>query len=406
MPKDDLMASVFGQENSQYKNDCAVGKTIHELAHMFAVTEQERSKLLRFARAGGPDLTDLRGYYIKTGEPSYYLDYEESTSEMGIPEKPPRRPSGASKPDFLRKCIRYNIYPRTHTTPKRNYSPRPQNIDSILEMLRPKPGDHLVGDAEFKNFESAAAHATSQAYVMGHLVTMLLGGRGFKSMENVPFLNLDSMTDGELSAPQPDLCDGVQPETVEDSVRDDLETIIAPSEESESPLVTNFFLQAEGPQGTINVAQKQVTLDGAYGSRMMHALQNFGKGTPEYDENAYTFSATYIEGILSLFAHHVAAPTIHTKGHPGYHITLLRGFVLHDELAFADGIYALRALRQLARTYREEFIEIANERADNMPRLQEEHEPTVQPAAEADAGRDRTNEMPSRSGGDDDNEGD
>lgn len=149
--------------------------------------------------------------------------------------------------------------------------------------------------------------------------------------------------------------------------------------------MTNFFLQAKGPHGRISVAQKQVTLEGAYGSRMMHGLQNFGKETPEFDDNAYTFSATYIEGVLSLFAHHVAAPTIHTNRHPGYHITLLRMFALFDEPTFAGGIYALRALREHARKYREEFIEVANKRAENMPRLQE--------GRGADTGKDRTNEM-------------
>ncbi|CAH0034495.1 unnamed protein product [Clonostachys rhizophaga] len=211
-------------------------------------------------------------------------------------------------------------------------------------------------------------------------------------MENVRFLNLKSMTDGEISAPRPHLCDGVEPERVKDRVRDELETIIAPSRDSRNVLVTNFFLQAKGPHGRIGIAQKQVTLEGAYGSRMMHAVQNFGKETPEFDDNAYTFSATYIEGILCLFAHHVAAPTIHTNRHPGYHITLLRGFHLFDKSNFADGIYAFRALRQLAHKYREEFIEVANERAANMPRLQE--------ARGTDTGKDGTNEMPSRPGDD------
>ncbi|CAG9994430.1 unnamed protein product [Clonostachys byssicola] len=353
MPKDDLMALFLERENSQYKNNCAVGKPIHELAQAFTVTEQERPKLLRFARGGGPDLTDLRGYYIETDEPADYFDYEESTSEMGIPEKPQRRPSGASKPDFLRKCIRYRIYPRTHTTPKRDFTPEPKNIDLIFEILKRKPDDDSVGDAEYKNFKKVTAQAISELAVIKNVAPLLMGSSEINNMWNIPFLNLDTMTEGELSAPQPDMCDGVLPERVEDMVRDELDTVIAPSGDAEALLATNFFFQVKGPKGKFGIVQKQVTLDGAYGARMMHALQNFGKETPEFDDNAYTFSATYIEGMLSLYAHHVAAPTIHTKNHPGYHITLLRGFQLLDKWAFADGVYAFRALRKLAQKHQD-----------------------------------------------------
>lgn len=151
---------------------------------------------------------------------------------MVIPQKAPRRASGASKPDFLRKCIRYKIYPPTHTTPTRKFSPRPRNIQSILEILKPKPGDHLVGDAEFENFERVATEAGSDAHVMQYVVGLLTGSSDIKKMQNVRFLNLKSMTDGEISAPRPHLCDGVEPERVEDRVRDELETIIAPSRDS------------------------------------------------------------------------------------------------------------------------------------------------------------------------------
>ncbi|VUC33766.1 unnamed protein product [Clonostachys rosea] len=403
------MALVLEQRNSEYKKNRVRRKASHKLADVSVFTEEERPKLLRFARAGGPDLTDLRGYRIETEESSYYLDsdydYEESTSGMAIPEKPRGRGSGASKPDFLRKCIRHKIYPRAYRTPKRPFAPKPRNIDSIREALRPTPDDPLpVGDAEFERFENDAVHATSEASVMMDVLAPLMTCREIKNMKNIPFLNLDSMTDGELYVPQPDFCDGAWPETVDDKVRDELERVIVPSSDAENLLATNFFLQVKGPKGTFDVAQKQVTLDGAYGSRMMHALQNFGKETPEYDENAYTFSATYIEGYLSLFAHHVAAPTIHTKGHPGYHITLLRGFVLHDQTSFADGVYALRSLRLLARKYRDEFIETANERADRMSRLQEEREATAEPAVEGDAGRDDTKQMHSQSVSDDKSE--
>ncbi|POR39177.1 Uncharacterized protein TPAR_00623, partial [Tolypocladium paradoxum] len=93
------------------------------------------------------------------------------------------------------------------------------------------------------------------------------------------------------------------------------------------------------------------------------SLQNYGGTTPTYDGNAYTYSSTYQDGTLKLYAHHIAAP-ITPGGLPEYHMTKLRGFDMTDSReTFVEGATAFRNARELAQRHRDSFIQIANAKA-------------------------------------------
>lgn len=148
-------------------------------------------------------------------------------------------------------------------------------------------------------------------------------------------------------------------------MRDDLDQIIRPSQGISVPTAPNFFLEAD--KRDTKVTERRVVLDGAYGARLMHVLQNYRTGKQYvYDNNAYTFTAILIMDIkcvkVKLYAHHVHAPT-QPRGLPHYYATLLEEYFLLDRESYSNCIAALRNIREEAGKSRERFIADANERA-------------------------------------------
>lgn len=200
---------------------------------------------------------------------------------------------------------------------------------------------------------------------MSDVLPIMYGDADIPNERNLYFTNLDSITENTMVDAVPDSFDGIHPVSIEKEVRASLNKIIIPTNHGQAPVAPNFFLEAKAPKGGADVLRRQACLDGAYGARAMHALQNYGKETPEYDGNAYTFSSTYHAGTgtLSLYTHHVTAPTSE-GGLPEYHMTKLRGFDLTDTPeTFIAGISAFRNSREVAQRHRDRFILEANTRA-------------------------------------------
>jgi hypothetical protein len=138
-------------------------------------------------------------------------------------------------------------------------------------------------------------------------------------------------------------------------------------------MAPNSFLEIKGPNGSTAVAGRQARYDGALGARAMHALQNYSKDELEYDGNAYAFSSTYHDGQLKLFTHHITAPSALDSQpecrwpecrRPEYHMTQLGAWsVTNDIDDFRHGATAFRNARDLAKQYRDRFIQSANTRA-------------------------------------------
>ncbi|KAM3497510.1 hypothetical protein MY10362_009142 [Beauveria mimosiformis] len=123
-------------------------------------------------------------------------------------------------------------------------------------------------------------------------------------------------------------------------------------------MAPNFFIEAKAPRGGADVAKRQACLDGAIGARAMHSLRTYGEGELSYDGNAHTFSSTYHDGTLKMYAHHVTGPT------PEYHMTQIDSWGMTGNIdTFRRGATALRNARDLARRQRGTLIQAANARA-------------------------------------------
>ena len=140
--------------------------------------------------------------------------------------------------------------------------------------------------------------------------------------------------------------------------------MIVPTKHADVPVVPNFFLEAKAPRGGADVARSQACYNGAYGARAVHSLQNYGgEEEPVYDKNAYTYSSSYLDGQLKLYAHHVTAPR--TPGdRPSYHITQVDTYALTgSRRGFVEGATAFRNARDMAQRHRDKIIREANARA-------------------------------------------
>ncbi|KAH6628900.1 hypothetical protein F5144DRAFT_605010 [Chaetomium tenue] len=105
------------------------------------------------------------------------------------------------------------------------------------------------------------------------------------------------------------------------------------------PVVPNFFLEVEDPEGGAIASKRRAGYDGAIGARAIHALQNYGADEPTFDGSAYTYSSTYHAGTgtLQLYAHHPTPPTA-LDGRPEYHMTQLSGYALTGSIdSFRQG---------------------------------------------------------------------
>ncbi|KAI1865945.1 uncharacterized protein JN550_007923 [Neoarthrinium moseri] len=348
-------------------------KHIRDLAQTI---KEGGSDLARFARTGGPDLSDLQGCPEPISTAHTMASISSSVTSKRVSAGSVRtqstevttvsnrsRRSSAYDANFRQHCIDYHIYPPVYKFPDGTRPPKPANFEEIRQALktpRRSLSPSVVPDTAFDDFQDKNA-TRSEGTVMRTVVPLIIGNSDILNEGHLPFTNLASITDNTIVNPIPDFFDGAHPEAVNKKVREDLDEIIIPTKKGGVPIAPNFFLEAKGPGGSIEVAMGQAVLDGAHGAHSMHALQNYLMDEPVYDGNAYAFTSTLLDGYLKLYAHHLTAPAKCGQG-PSYHITLLKAYALSDDEVYSQGRGAFRNLRIRAKEYRDRFIGIANAR--------------------------------------------
>lgn len=235
------------------------------------------------------------------------------------------------------------------------------NLEGVLKELS-VPGKTLSLSQNFETFIHAHWKAKNEAEVVKSVIPIIMGKPDERSrlVINKMFRKLDSLTDDTIPSAKPDFCCGALPDDLHPSIRSELDRLIVPK--GDMPILPNFFLEVKGPDGCPSVANRQARHDGAIGARAMHILQNHMQEGPIYDDNTYSFSSTYQDGHLALFAHHLTAPTT-PGGRPEYHMTQLKSYALtSDTKTFTQGVTAFRNLLELAERHRGDFIKAANSR--------------------------------------------
>jgi hypothetical protein len=296
----------------------------------------------------------------------------QSTKPTSLSSKAKR--SSAYDKDFEQNLVDHNIYPEGYEHTDDRSTPEPNNLDDIVQVLsdpRASLSPSRFPTSAFKNFKQANSRVISEGKVMADILPIIRGNADISNEGNLPFTNLDSITDGTTVDAVPDMYDGSYPKDIDKVVRRGLEKMIIPTSHGRAPVAPNYFVEAKAPRGGADVAKRQACLDGAVGARAMHCLQGYSEDEPVYDGNARTFSSTYHAGTgtLQLYAHHVTGPTADGQ-RPEYHMTQLKAYALtSDREAFVQGATAFRNARDLARQQRETLIQAANARASQAQQL-------------------------------------
>ncbi|KAJ9161135.1 Ribonuclease H-like protein [Coniochaeta hoffmannii] len=328
-----------------------------------AVYTTDRS---RFARHGGPDLRHLRGYpelkgvdrTIASSRSASSSRRTKSTKSTKATTTTPGRSSAYDKA-FEQNLNDNNVYLHGRKS-------KPDN-NADLHQTRPSLSPSKFDDGAFEHFQDEHDHLGSEGDVMRKIIPFISGSTNIPNSGDVLFNNLESITDGAAVDVKPDFYDGARFSDIDSTVREDLSSLMIPSDTNAArrPAAPNFFLEAKAPWGGADIAKRQAGLDGAIGARAMHALQNYGDEEPGFDGNAYSYSSTYHTGTgtLQLYTHHVTAPTA-PDGRPEYHMTQLDGWQMTGNIdTFRRGATAFRNARDLAQGHRNRFIQAANARA-------------------------------------------
>jgi hypothetical protein len=177
--------------------------------------------------------------------------------------------------------------------------PEPENLDEIrreLEQPRASLSPSRFSKDDFRKFKRVDAHATKESRVSASVIPIIEGDPGDTRCiaSDIPFTNLDHLTDGSLVYAQPDLYYGARPEQLHPRVRQELSHLIAQSTQSDLPIIPNNFVEIKGPDGSASVAARQALYDGTCGARGYHSVQTLGASELAYDNRAYTLSSTDI----------------------------------------------------------------------------------------------------------------
>ncbi|WEW59006.1 hypothetical protein PRK78_004474 [Emydomyces testavorans] len=358
----------------------------------------------RFARHGGPNLSDLVGvcaacFLMYSAEADNATQYPEPThldrkmssrrsssywncgssnsrtrtSERTTTGKSTSRTSKSSKTsnpndaNYQQKLIDGGVFPHGYKYPDGNRPPLPSNWDETNRRLaQPHPSLSPSPFLEklYQKFVDADAEAFNEDAIKDKVLPAMLEAMGASrcTEKNILFTNLEPIT-SEIAQAKPDYYYGARPEQIHPHVRNKLIKRIIPSNHTHLPAVPNFFLEAKGPDGSAAVARRQACHDGAIGARAIQSLRSFGQREPVYDGNTYTISTIYHEGQLKMYGHSVAQP----KGpgtRPEYYMHQLRSFAMTDTAdSFRQGAVAFKNAMDLTEEYRNDAITQANERA-------------------------------------------
>jgi hypothetical protein len=272
---------------------------------------------------------------------------------------------------FEQKLVDGGVYPDEYEYPDGRVPSPPDNWEEFNQRLmqpRPSLSPSQFSDEAFRKFKRANAHAFKEKQVTTSVIPIIEGEiRDAKCVAgDIPFTNLDHLTDGTLAPGKPDLFYGARPEQLDRRIRDELSGSIIPSTQEDLPMAPNFFLAVKGPDGSAAVAKRQACYDGALGARGMQSLQLYGQDEPVYNKNAYTITSTYHDGQLKMYTTHIIPPAGPGKP-PEYQMTQLNTWGLTGNAnTFRQGATAFRNGRDLAKEWRDKLVSAANERVDSL----------------------------------------
>lgn len=329
--------------------------------------QEVSAELQRFARTGGPNLTDLRGY--KWPAPDRITASQNSNSKnkvMAQKRKADAEGTEQSGSQQSRKTDATGVYDENfekclaERNVKRHSVDTPQptnhaNLLAIMEQNRQGPSDPETLASQWKKFLRAIepGPGATETDVQARAFTKILGDADYPSNMNKFCTTWAQLfPDIRLTQAKPDFFDGLQPGPEYRLLTQQLDSYVCPAKNS--PLMPNFFTEIKGPSGTEKVLNLQALYAGTLGARGVYQAQKVA-GKDPFDGNAYLFSGTFISTSLRLYAHFVSQPT-EEDGLLHYHMHLLHHYPLDNSAGgFLAGVNAFQNLRDHAAKVRMEL---------------------------------------------------
>ena len=325
-------------------------------------------ELQRFARAGGPNLTDLRGYISPAVEHTEETpSLGNKTSEMAGKRKadlegnenPQNQKSwktdatGAYDGNFTICLAEQNVKLPTLNTPQ------PTNFADLVAIMKQKRSESTDIDgltSQWQAFMSKIQDAGTEADVQTDAFPTIRGEVGYPHRMNKLCTTWAQLfPDVRLKLAKPDFFDGLQQGPEYRLLRQQLNSYVTPA--NDAPLMPNLFTEIKGTYGTESIATRQALHDGTLGVQGVYQAQKAAAKDP-FDGNARVFSGIFVGFSLILFAHFVSQPT-DEDGKLQYHMCNLDEYSLRKSAdEFHAGITAFQNLRDHAAKVR---IELARE---------------------------------------------
>ncbi|KAK1506521.1 uncharacterized protein CCOS01_16573 [Colletotrichum costaricense] len=230
-----------------------------------ASTTTSYQDLSRFARHGGPDLSDLRGVGIPICTVHPILTMTSDLPPTTLYSSPVVMSSAKSSScGSSRSADPTSTRPTSVTAKSKKSTPYSRDFDQ-----------HLTDHDVYPLYSSEEP-----------------------DLDNI-------ISDGITAPAKPDTYYGAYPEDLSRPVRNELGHHVIPPSMHDKLMAPNVFFEVKEPDGSAAVATRQARYDGAFGSRAMHSLQNY-REQPDYDGRAYTLSSTYHDGTLKMNASDLA----------------------------------------------------------------------------------------------------
>ncbi|OAP55644.1 hypothetical protein AYL99_09796 [Fonsecaea erecta] len=370
---------VPGTRDCFHLSDTALPEKRSALLSLDHCVPDHLRELEQLASAGGPDLSALRGFRaaIDPQMPWVISVHPESRSHTSdsnpASTSQPTESTGPYSRNFQQNLLDGAVYPPGYKFSNGRLPNKPHNWEVINTRLKERRGSlssSTFSEAEHTDFVQRNDDAAKKKQVITSVIPIIEGCDHKCVCRDVPFTNLDHLTDGTLAPGRPDICYGARPEQLDRRVLDELSKSIVPSTQDENlPVVPNFFLAVTSPSGLFSTALRQATYDGALGERGVLRLLSFGEtADPVFDNNAHTISSIYLHGMLTLYTVY-SSPSAGPGSRPAYFMHQLRSFAMHDSPeTFRAGATAYRNARDWAEEQRDAAIKQSNERVNDRQR--------------------------------------
>jgi hypothetical protein len=171
----------------------------------------------------------------KRGSQSPTMRGSDSPSKSSAtPNTTSTRSTGPYDRAFQQHLIDHKILPDSYEYPDGRIQLEPDNMDeraSALGRPRASLSPSKFSNEDFRKFKRADTHASKEREVTTSVIPVIEGNIGDSKCAagEIPFTNLEHLTDGTLVPGNPDLYYGARPEQIDRNIRRELERRIVSS---------------------------------------------------------------------------------------------------------------------------------------------------------------------------------